>query len=73
MSSCDESVCLFVQQVQALTPEQIADFRVAFDTFDADGSGSIDADELKTVMRSMGREMSTAEIEELIKNVDEDG
>ena len=57
----------------ALTADQIAEFKAAFDTFDTDGSGSIDADELSHIMITMGKEMSRQEIEELINNVDDDG
>ena len=70
---CSSNSWVCFEQVQALTAEQIADFKAAFDTFDADGSGSIDADELGHIMTTMGKEMSRDEIEDLIRNVDEDG
>ncbi len=46
---------------------------MAFDAFDTDQSGSIDVTELSEAMKSMGKEMTQAEIRELISNVAEEG
>jgi centrin-1 len=45
-----------------LTEEQKQEIREAFDLFDSDGSGSIDAAELKTAMRALGFEPDDAEV-----------
>ena len=53
-----------------LTPKQIADFREAFNVFDKDGDGRIAAKELGTVMRSLGQNLSEAEIQDMMNEVD---
>jgi centrin-1 len=55
-----------------VTEEQRQEIREAFDLFDADASGTIDAGELKTAMRALGFEPDDAEIETLIATVDTD-
>ena len=55
-----------------LTGEQIIEFREAFQAFDKDGNGSITTKELGTVMRSLGQNLTEAEIKEIIDEVDED-
>lgn len=49
------------------------DIKECFDTFDADGSGAIDKDEIKKVCEALGVDASGAEIDELIKQADSDG
>ncbi|KAL2443965.1 Calmodulin [Exophiala dermatitidis] len=46
--------------------------RAAFDVFDKDGSGTISADELRQVMKSLGENLTDAEIEEMIREADKD-
>ena len=58
--------------IDNLTDEQIIEFREAFQAFDKDGNGSITVSELGTVMRSLGQNLSEAEIKEMIDIVDED-
>ena len=58
--------------IDDLTDEQIIEFREAFQAFDKDGNGSITVRELGTVMRSLGQNLSEAEIKEMIDIVDED-
>ncbi|KAH0789842.1 Calmodulin [Histomonas meleagridis] len=53
-----------------LTPEQIAEFREAFNIFDKDGDGRITAKELGTVMRSLGQNPSEAEIQDMVNEED---
>merc|ERR1711976_583398 len=43
------------------------------DLFDTDGSGSIDAKELKVAMRALGFEPNKEEIQKMISDVDDDG
>ena len=57
----------------ALTEDQTQEIREAFDLFDTDGSGRIDAKELKVAMRALGFEPSKEEVRRLIAEVDRDG
>jgi len=56
-----------------LTDEQKTEIKEAFDLFDTDGSGSIDAKELKVAMRALGFEPKKEEIQKMISDVDDDG
>jgi centrin-1 len=56
-----------------LTEDQKQEIREAFDLFDTDGSGSIDAKELKVAMRALGFEPGKEEIRKLISQVNRDG
>ncbi len=56
-----------------LTEEQKQEIREAFELFDTDGSGSIDAKELKVAMRALGFEPKKEEIQKLISELDSDG
>lgn len=53
--------------------DEEAELRAAFEVFDRDGSGTISAEEMRHVMRSIGEELTDAEIEEMIKEADTDG
>lgn len=44
--------------------------RAAFAVFDRDGSGTISASELKAVMKSLGENLTDAEIDEMIGEAD---
>ena len=55
-----------------LTEEQKQEIREAFDLFDTDGSGTIDAKELKVAMRALGFEPKKEEIKKMISEVDKD-
>jgi len=46
--------------------------RAAFDVFDKDGSGTISADELRQVMKSLGENLTDDEIDEMIREADKD-
>mmetsp|Transcript_13593 Transcript_13593/g.41358 ORF Transcript_13593/g.41358 Transcript_13593/m.41358 type:complete len:163 (-) Transcript_13593:268-756(-) len=56
-----------------LTEEQKQEIREAFDLFDTDGSGTIDAKELKVAMRALGFEPKKEEIKKMITDIDKDG
>merc|ERR1711881_118997 len=56
-----------------LTEEQRQEIREAFDLFDTDGSGAIDAKELKVAMRALGFEPKKEEVKKMISDIDKDG
>merc|ERR1711915_136953 len=56
-----------------LTEEQKQEIREAFDLFDTDGSGTIDAKELKVAMRALGFEPKKEEIKKMIQDIDKEG
>ncbi|KAK4629180.1 Calmodulin [Fulvia fulva] len=45
----------------------------AFRVFDKDGSGTISAEELKAVMKTLGEDLSDKELDEMLKEADTDG
>eukprot|EP00941_MAST-03F_sp_MAST-3F-sp1_P001962 g1962.t1 len=57
----------------SLTEAQVAEFKEAFNLFDADGGGDIDGEELGEVMRSLGQDPTPEEVQAMIDEVDEDG
>lgn len=56
-----------------LSDQKVQEIREAFDLFDTDGSGTIDAKELTVAMRALGFEMTEEQIEQMIRDVDKDG
>ena len=58
------------RNAKSVSEEEIKE---AFDLFDADGNGTIDAKELKVAMRALGFNASKEDIRNLIKQVDADG
>jgi centrin-1 len=56
-----------------LTDEQRQEIREAFDLFDTDGSGKIDAKELKVAMRALGFEPKKEDIKKMISEIDKEG
>ena len=56
-----------------LTDEQKEEIKEAFDLFDTDGTGKIDAKELKVAMRALGFEPQKQEIRNIIIDMDHDG
>ena len=63
------STCSMADQ---LTEEQIAEFKEAFSLFDKDGDGTITTKELVTVLRSLGQNLTEAELQDMIHEVDVD-
>ena len=59
--------------IDKLTDAQLDEFREAFNMFDKDGGGSIDAGELKDLMKSVGQEPSDAELRDMIAAADASG
>ncbi|XP_034237688.1 calmodulin-A-like [Thrips palmi] len=58
---------------EALSKEQTAELREAFNLFDKDHSGSITNKELGYVMRSLGQNPTESELQDMINEVDVDG
>ncbi|XP_050340419.1 LOW QUALITY PROTEIN: uncharacterized protein LOC126766739 [Bactrocera neohumeralis] len=56
--------------VPELTEDQRQEIKEAFDLFDTDGSGTIDAKELKVAMRALGFEPRKDELRQLLSTVD---
>merc|ERR1712216_291465 len=60
-------------ELKNLSDEQKAELREAFDLFDTDGSGAVDAAELHTAMKALGFEPKKEEIAKMVKEMDKDG
>ncbi|NXK94080.1 CALMS protein, partial [Formicarius rufipectus] len=58
---------------EALSEEQLAEFREAFSLFSRSGSGRISTGELGTVMRSLGHNPTEAELRGLAAEADPEG
>lgn len=56
-----------------LSPEQLAEFKEAFNFFDVDSKGQISTKEFGTVMRCLGQNPSEAELVDMIAAADKDG
>ncbi len=56
-----------------LTEEQKQEIREAFDLFDTEGTGLIDAKELKVALRALGFEPKKEEIRKMLSDVDKEG
>jgi Ca2+-binding EF-hand superfamily protein len=56
-----------------LTDEQTKEIKEVFTMFDSDGSGSIDASELRVAMRTMGFDIFEEEASKMISDLDADG
>lgn len=50
-----------------------AELKAAFQVFDRDGSGTISAEELRNVMKSLGENLTDDQIDEMIREADKDG
>merc|ERR1711998_347522 len=60
-------------ELKSLSDEQKQELREAFDLFDTDGSGAVDATELHTAMKALGFEPKEEEIAKMVKEMDKDG
>merc|ERR1712178_257589 len=60
-------------ELKNLSDEQKQELREAFDLFDTDGSGAVDATELHTAMKALGFEPKKEEISKMVKEMDKDG
>ena len=50
-----------------------AELRAAFRVFDKDNNGTIDTAELRQLMKSIGEDLTDEQIEEMIREADQDG
>ncbi|KAF9437076.1 hypothetical protein BGZ76_002042 [Entomortierella beljakovae] len=55
------------------TPQEIADFKESFDTFDMDRNGSINASELRSLLRVVGQKYHTSSVDNVMKLYDTNG
>merc|ERR1711966_585918 len=60
-------------ELKNLSDEQKQELREAFDLFDTDGSGAVDASELHVAMKALGFEPKKEEIAKMVKEMDKDG
>jgi len=56
-----------------LGPEQLAEYREAFNVFDKNGDGSIGTKELGFVMKNLGLNPTDEELKQMVAEVDSDG
>lgn len=69
--SSEEFATIMAQKVKASDSD--AELRAAFEVFDKDNSGTINAQELFQVMKSIGEDFTEAQIDEMLKEADHDG
>ena len=62
-----------IMRGKLLQDQSLNDLRAAFKLLDRDGSGSIDADEFRDVMRSLSAGFTEDEIEKMVAAADVDG
>jgi centrin-1 len=56
-----------------LSEEQRQEIKEAFDLFDSEGTGAIDAKELKVAMRALGFEPKKEEVRKILQDIDKSG
>ena len=56
-----------------LSEEQRQEIKEAFDLFDSEGTGAIDAKELKVAMRALGFEPKKEEVRKILQDIDKAG
>ena len=56
-----------------LSAEQIAELKKAFDVMDANKDGVVTKDELKSLLKGLGEEVTDEVVDEMIKIADENG
>ena len=69
----DKEVVQFDDLTHRLTPEQIEEFKEAFDLFDRNGDGTIDTEEIGIILRSLGQNPTEKELLDMINEADADG
>ena len=71
--SLNESYIVPTAMMARFTPGEINELKQHFRAFDTDNNGSIDADELRTVVNNLGENISRVKLMALINEVDIDG
>ena len=56
-----------------LSEDQVAELRKAFDVMDANKDGEVTKDELKTLLKGLGEEVTDEVVDEMIAIADENG
>ena len=56
-----------------MSEEEMTELKAVFKTFDKDGDGTIDVEELGTALRSLGQNPTKEEVKKLIDETDKDG
>ncbi|KAJ9528275.1 hypothetical protein QJQ45_014248 [Haematococcus lacustris] len=64
---------LVIRHKAGLSADELADIRQAFELFDSDGSGGIDAQEMRVAMRALGYTVTKEQVEEMVAGMDKDG
>ncbi|KAK3988877.1 hypothetical protein QBC44DRAFT_350941 [Cladorrhinum sp. PSN332] len=59
-----------MSKTSTFSPDEIAQYREVFEIFDKDGTGDITAAELGQVMRELGLNPSTEELEDIVNEAD---
>ena len=59
--------------IDSISDAQLDDFKEAFSQYDKDGSGVINAKEMKELLASVGQHPSDEELEQMISAADADG
>jgi calmodulin len=59
-------------KVQKIEDEQINIYKQAFDMFDKKGNGTISSDDLYLAFKNMGNEFTMEQVEEMVRELDED-
>jgi len=63
----------YLPKIEGLSPEQVAEFKEAFDLFDKNGDGQVTASELGAVMESLGHCPTEEQLMDMVHEVDENG
>ena len=50
--------------------QELEVMKLTFDSYDTDGGGTVDTEELTAVLRDMGASLTPAQVREIIKEVD---
>ena len=61
------------EEMHGMSEEEMTELKAVFKTFDKDGDGTIDVEELGTALRSLGQNPTKEEVRKLIDETDKDG
>ena len=59
--------------MSTLSPEQLGELRKAFDVMDANKDGVVTKEELRTLLKGLGEEVTDEIVDEMINIADENG